>query len=91
MLGVSCFKSKKQVGFWSSSFPVKIAADKIQSYNRAVGKLWIGYGSVLCLLGLPLLTGQNSPWALVTILGIVFATIGLLLIYTSIETKYTKR
>ncbi len=81
---------KTAFGFWANveTFPV----DDVNGYNRALGKLWCGYGLLFILLGLPLLAGQNSAWALLSILGTVFSTLGLMLIYVlCIEPKYKKK
>jgi hypothetical protein len=43
-------------------------------------------------LGLPLLAGQNSPWFILSVLGVVFATIITMAVYTiAIEEKYRKK
>lgn len=77
-------------GFWANveTFPV----EDVKGYNRALGKLWCGYGVIFILLGVPLLAGQNSAYALISILGTVFATLGLMLVYVlRIEPKYKKK
>ena len=40
-------------------------------YNHAVGKLFVIYGAILIALGLPLLSGQNSPFILLSVLGVM--------------------
>ena len=57
-----------------------------------MAKLFCIYGIVLFGLGLPLLAGQNSPWILISVLGVMFATITAMVIYTTvIEKKYKKK
>ena len=89
-IGISCFLSKKPVGFWANAkaFPVK---DQ-KGYNRACGKLWISYGLICILCGFPLLHGQNTPLVLFSVLGMVLATLGMMLIYVLvIEKKYREK
>lgn len=92
VLGIYDFFSKKQIpfGFWANAevFPVK----DIRGYNRAVGKLFIVFGALFVLLGLPVLAGQNSPWIVISILGTLAEAIGAMVVYvTVIEKKYRKK
>lgn len=87
---VSCSKKAAAFGFWANAktFPV----EDIKGYNRALGKLWCFYGAILVLLGIPLLAGQNSPYAILSILGILVVTIAVMVIYTlKIEGKYRQK
>lgn len=91
-LGIYSWNSKKNVafGFWANAetFPV----NDVKSYNRAMGKLWILFGIVFILLGIPLLAGKNSPYPLLSILGIVLESIVVMAVYTvKIEKKYRKK
>ena len=62
------------------------------SYNRAMGKLWCTFGAVLAVLGLPLLKEQNSPYILLSILGVMAESIVAMAVYvTVIEKKYRKK
>jgi len=90
-MGIVCFISKKEkaFGFWANAetLPVK----DVKAYNRALGKLWCAYGVALAFLGIPLLQGQNSAGAVVSILGTMFLSIILMAVYvTVIERKYRK-
>lgn len=92
ILGIYASVSKKEVafGFWANAdtFPVK----DVKAYNRAVGKLWIVFGIVFSVLGLPLLKGQNNPFIILSILGIMIEAIAAMVIYTTvIEKKYRKK
>lgn len=83
-------KKEKPAGFWANAeqFPV---AD-VRAYNKAVGKMWCVYGIVFILLGIPLLAGQNSPYVLLSIAGMLFASIGTMVVYVlMIEKKYRKK
>lgn len=86
-IGIYAFFSKKEVGFWANAktFPIK----DIKAYNHAVGKSFIFYGVILILLGAPLLGGSDSPYILLTLVGVLIETILLMIFYTIvIEKKY---
>jgi uncharacterized protein with PQ loop repeat len=90
--GINNYTSKKTVpfGFWAnvSTFPVT----DVKSYNKSLGKLWCVYGIVFIFLGVPLLCGQNSPYIIISILGVSLETILSMIIYTiKIEGKYRKK
>ncbi len=92
ILGIYSHCSKKEVafGFWANAgtFPV----NDVRAYNRAVGKLWIVFGIVLAVLGLPLLRGQNSALIILSILGVMVEAIVAMVVYTTvIEKKYRKK
>lgn len=92
LFGIYSFISKKEVAFsfWANAevFPV----NNVKAYNRAVGKLWCVFGIVLAALGLPLLNGQNSPYILLSILGVMAEAIIAMAVYvTVIEKKYRKK
>ena len=62
----------------------------VRAYNRAIGIVWTVSGIVMVLLGLPLLAGQNSPLALISIFGVVFECIALIAVLVFIEQKYRR-
>ena len=63
----------------------------VKGHNRAVGILWCIYGIVFMLLGLPLMTGQNSPYIIISILGVAFESLVAMAVYVVvIENKYKK-
>lgn len=89
-IGISAIFSKKAVGFWANIkiFPV----NDIKKYNRATGSLFIIYGVILIVLGIPLLSGQNSPYILLSVLGVMIETIAIMGIYSLVITKkYRKK
>ncbi len=89
-LGVYSLFSKRAMGFWANAEVAEIA--DIKKYNSAMAKLFGIYGIVFILLGLPLLAGQNSPWIIISILGVMFESIGAMVVYTTIiEKKYKKK
>ena len=86
-IGISAFFSKKAAGFWANIKPIKVK--DIKGYNYATGKLFIVYGLIFIVLGLPLLSGQNSPLILLSGLGVMMETIAVMAVYTlCIEKKY---
>ncbi len=88
-IGISAFFRKKAIGFWAN-IEVEPVND-IKHYNYAMGKLFIVYGVIFIALGLPLLSGQNSPFILLSVLGIMVETIAAMIIYTLyISRKYKK-
>lgn len=90
-MGIYEFFSKKETpfGFWANARTPQIA--DVKGYNRALGKLWIVFGVVFMLFGIPLLSGQNSPAVLFSVLGIMLAVIAVMAGYTVIEAKYRKK
>lgn len=82
--------SRKVVGFWANIKPISV--NDIAGYNRAVGKLFVIYGVILIALGLPLLSGQNSPFILLSVLGVMIETIVIMAVYSlCIERKYKEQ
>lgn len=84
-IGISAFFSKKAVGFWANvkMFPV----NDIKGYNRATGKLFILYGAIFIVLGIPLLSEQNTPYILLSVLGVMVETIAIMAVYSLVITK----
>ena len=83
-------KNKRPFGFWANAetFPV----EDVESYNKALGKLWCVFGIIFILLGLPMLAGEGSPIMLISMLGVAFESIGAMVVYvTKIEKKYRKK
>ena len=87
ILGIRAYFSRKVAGFWANIKPISV--NDITGYNRAVGKLFVIYGVILIALGLPLLSGQNSPYILLSVLGVMIETIVIMVVYSlCIERKY---
>ena len=80
-------KTTRPFGFWSN---VKIPEVKdVKAYNKALGKLFIVFGVIFILLGIPLLAGQNSPWIILSIVGVMVLAIVAMAVYTvGIESKF---
>ncbi len=88
-MGISAFFREKAVGFWAN-VEVEPMSD-IKHYNAATGKLLIAYGVVLMILGLPMLSGQNSPLIVLSVLGVMVETIAAMAIYTLVIVRKYKR
>ena len=84
-IGISAFFSKKAVGFWNNIKTIQVK--DIKGYNRATGMLFICYGIIFIVLGIPLLSGQNSPYILLSVLGVVIETITIMAVYSLVVTK----
>lgn len=89
-LGIYSFYAKKPMGFWANVQMFEVTDRK--KYNAAVGKLFSVFGIVFILLGLPLLSVQNSPWIFLSVIGALVECIIAMIVYTVvIEEKYRKR
>lgn len=80
VIGIRALFAKKPVGFWANVETMSVS--DVKGYNRATGKLFMVYGAVFILLGLPLLGGQNTPFILLSIIGVMFETIIIMAIYS---------
>ena len=89
VIGFYAFVSKKAVSIYANiKEPPKVS--DVRAYNRAIGIVWTVSGIVMVLLGLPLLAGQNSPLALISIFGVAFECIALIAVLVFIEQKYRR-
>lgn len=89
-IGISAFFAKKATGFWANVKQYEVS--DVKRYNFAMGKLWITYGVIMIALGLPILSGQNSPVILLSVVGVMIETIGMMVIYTLVITpRYRKK
>lgn len=92
IFGIICMTSKKQkqFGFWANA--AKFEVKDVRAYNRALGKLFMGFAVGLELLGLPIFAGDDSPLILLTLVGTMILSIVSMVIYTVvIEPKYRKK
>ena len=86
-VGISSFFSKKTAGFWANVKTIPV--NDVTRYNHAIGKLFILYGVIFIVLGMPLLSGQNTPYILLSVFGVMIETIAIMAIYSLfIEKKY---
>lgn len=84
--GIYAWKAQKPVSFWNIAH--KIEVHHVEKYNRAVAKMWISFAFAFDIIGLPMLSGQNSAWIVFLVLGTMAWTIALMAVYTGIEKKY---
>ena len=87
VIGILSWISKKPAGFFAGVEPPKVT--DVKKYNHAVGALWFVYTVLFELLGMPFLFyRQNSPQFIITLLGTVAITLGLVIGYHFILSKY---
>ena len=86
-IGISGFFRKTTMGFWANA---KTEPKKdIKRYNAAVGKLFIAYGIIFIILGLPLLFPTKPALMILSCTGVLFESIAIMVVYTVvIEKKY---
>lgn len=92
LIGVGIFSlcSRKPVSFWANADVGEVK--NIKQYNCAVAKLFLLYGIVFIVLGIPLLAGQNSAWVVLSAVSVMIESIIAMAIYIMvIEKKYKKR
>ena len=92
VLGIYAFFSKKAqpMGFWANAKMFEVT--DVRKYNAAMGRLFIGFGMIFIILGLPLLLGQNSALIILSAFGVMAEVIIMMAIYTIvIEKKYKKK
>ena len=89
VIGIVSWVSKKPAGFFAGVEPPKVT--DVKKYNHAVAILWFVYGALFELLGLPFLSyKQNSPVFIITLLGTVAITLGLVIAYHFILNRFEK-
>ena len=91
-MGIYAFFTKKPqpMGFWANAKMFEVT--DVKKYNGAMGKLFCAYGVLFIILGLPLLSGQNSSMIILSLFGVMAETIAIMAIYTVvIEKKYKKK
>lgn len=92
VMGIYTFFSKKAqpMGFWANAKMFEVT--DVRKYNAAMGKLFIGFGVVFIVLGIPLLSDQNSALILLSTFGVMAEVIFIMVIYVLlIEKKYKKK
>ena len=64
-----------------------IKVKDVKGYNRASGLLFIIYGIIFVILGIPLLDGQNTPYVLLSVIGVMVETIVIMAAYSLVIVK----
>lgn len=86
-IGIAALRAKEPVGFFAQSEPPKVK--DVKAYNRAVAKIWFFFATGMFIIGLPLIFAkQNSPLFIIPILGAMFLSIAICVMYISVEKKY---
>ena len=76
--------------YWANTETIKVK--DVKGYNRATGRLFIIYGIVFIILGIPLLEGQNTPYILLSVIGVMVETIVIMAVYSlGIVKKYEEK
>lgn len=90
VVALRIYYAKKPINMWANDTS-KMEVSDVTKYNHAVGRLVGIYACLLVIAGVPLYKiQQNSPTVVVTVLLVVFGTLGMIICYTFIEGKYRK-
>lgn len=85
-IGISQYKSKKPVGFYSGEKPpLESELTDVAMWNKKHGKMWIWYGVVIILsyvCGIPFIN-RDSVWCVVPMCGGTIVPIPLMIRYHS--------
>lgn len=83
-IGISQYKSKKPVGFYSGEKPpLESELTDVNAWNKKHGKMWILYGVIIILsyvAGIPFVS-QDSVWCVVPMCGGIIVPIPLMIWY----------
>lgn len=83
-IGISQYKSKKPVGFYSGEKPLlESELTDVDAWNKKHGKMWILYGVIIIvsyLLGIPFLIA-DSVWSVLPMCGGIMVPIPLMIQY----------
>lgn len=86
------FNEEQKAGKFFANVETAKNISDVAAYNKAVGKLWIVFAVIFEILALPLLPAQqNSPFVLLSVLGVVFLIIALVYSYMRILSKYQNK
>ena len=89
-IGISSFFSKKQAGFWANVNPHPVK--DVKGYNHATGKLFVLFGVLLIVFGVPILFDKSSVFMLLSIIGVLILTIAMMVVYiVYIDDKYREK
>lgn len=90
IMGIRCRHSDKPSGFWANAEQFEVS--DVHAYNKAMSKLWFVAAILYTSLGLPLLTPAYILLViLISVVGCMIVSIGLMIFFTTvIEPKYKK-
>lgn len=90
IIGIVTWRSKKAVGFFTGVTPPEVT--DVKKYNHTVAVLWIVYGVLLELCGIPFLyLKQNDAGFILPMCIAVALSLALVIVYVFIEKKYRFR
>lgn len=89
-IGFGIFALRKQtpIHFWAGTIVKSEQITDVKSYNRANGVMWITYGLLVLLTGLPAIFLGLDVWAVVFASVIFLGLIVMMVIYNKIYNKY---
>lgn len=88
-IGVSCWRAKEAVGFFSFVKPPAISAENVGKYNHAIAVLWFLGTVLLEIICIPVLFAkQNSPVFAFIPLEAMLWSIAMMVVYVRIEARY---
>lgn len=89
-IGFGIFALKKQtpIHFWSGTVVKTEQIRDVKAYNRANGIMWIVYGSLIILSGIPAAIFDIDMFAIISIIIIFLGLIVMIIIYNKIYNKY---
>ena len=91
VIGIMDIRSDKPAGFWAN-VDMTDDIENVKAYNLAVGRMFIIYGIVLIVFGLPLLQEKPGVMIILTMMGTVFSTLVLMVVYmVFIHPKFSKK
>ena len=85
LLGLYCLVAKKPCDFWANGKQKPV--EDVRGYNRAMALLWVVYGAVFILIGLPMLSETDTLLMALSPVGTMAITIGAMIVYTQVIDK----
>lgn len=86
--GVFALKKQTPIHFWSGTVVKAEEITDIKAYNRANGIMWIVYGALIILSGIPAAILDLNMFAIISIVIIFLGLIIMIIIYNKIYNKY---
>lgn len=91
-IGISCWKSKEAVGFFTFCNAPIVLEENVAKYNHSVAGLWMIVAILLEIIGIPIIfLEQNSPAFIFVVFAVIILIIAMMCAYIRIESKYTER
>jgi hypothetical protein len=92
-IGVSQFKSKTPVGFYTGEKPPKAEElTDVSAWNRKHGMMWVLYGVVILLSWFAGFLAGDSSWAAIPlVLGVCIPLIFMIFYHSALVKRYKKQ